>query len=80
MARIKFEEASQEAFEAFADEVAEEADFMSMTYHDAPIMGAPYILINMGKGMSAYPLIVEAGDELVTADSAVWIERKNSGW
>lgn len=76
MARIKFEEATQEAFEVFADEAAEALPEASLTYHPTPMLGEPYIVVQVPNedGFGTYPLIVDVGDVLVVSDKGVRVD------
>lgn len=65
MTKIKFEEATQEAFEAFADEVAEVAPEINLTFYPTPMMGEPYIVVRVPGEFGGYPLIVDVEDSLV---------------
>jgi hypothetical protein len=79
-AKVKFREISQEAFEAFADEVAEHNDDLLMTYHEKTLLGLPYVLVRVPHGPDGfgfYPLCVEAGDYLCIGETECWVECDN---
>lgn len=75
--RIRFEEATQESFEVFADEVAAEIPDAEVTYHDKPIFGRPYIMIRNKPDdlWEAWTLCLDEGDYLCISDNNNWVER-----
>lgn len=76
-AKVKFAEASQEAFEAFADEVYEHRIDLDLTYHSKTILGLPYVLVKVPDEFGHYPLCVEAGDYLCIGETECWVECDN---
>lgn len=76
--RIRFPEATQESFEAFADEVAEHLPAANVTYQDKPIFGLPYIWVrhNMDDYWYGWVLCLDAGQELCIGESEndCWVE------
>ena len=75
--KVKFREVSQEAFEAFADEVAEHAPEVVLTYHEKTLLGLPYVLAKVPDDFGFYPLCVEAGDYLCIGETECWVECDN---
>jgi hypothetical protein len=76
--RIGFPEATQEAFEAFADEVAAVLPKAEVTYQDEPWFGNPYIIVmNHDKNpWESYTLTVDIGQELCIGEHGSWVEPK----
>jgi hypothetical protein len=74
--RITFTEATQEAFEVFADEVAEQIPEAVSVFHDTPIFGGPYVMVHYKSGdpWDAWVLSVDAGEDLCIADRLYWVE------
>jgi hypothetical protein len=75
--KVKFAEVSQESFEAFADEVAEHAPDVMLTYHEKTLLGLPYVLVKVPDEFGWYPLCVEAGDYLCIGETGCWVECDN---
>lgn len=68
----EFRAATQEGFEAFADEITEIAVVhVSVEFQDKPVLGMPYALVWVAG--SRLPLIVDEGQALCTAHGEFWV-------
>lgn len=65
---ITFDSATQEGFEAFADEVAAELPDARIEFQDRPLFGPKYAIVHVKQEFGSYPLILEEGDTLCIGD------------
>ena len=71
-----FEAADIEHFAAFADWMAEHLPMAEVTFHDKPMMGKPYVQINIRdiwEPMESYTLMLDEGRTFNIGESEAWI-------
>ncbi|UDL16654.1 hypothetical protein SEA_ATUIN_261 [Arthrobacter phage Atuin] len=76
--RIAFDAATQEAFEVFADEVAEHLPKAEVTFQDKPIVGSPYIWVrhNIDDHWNGWVFSIDQGQSLCIGENEndCWVE------
>jgi len=73
---IEFRHATQEGFEAFADEL-HEVELIAppeVTFQDRPFLGKPYVLLRFGELYDRTTLIVDEGQSLYINEKDIWVK------
>lgn len=72
-AEINLDGTTPEKFEAFINDVAAELPDAVCVVQDKPIMGEPYVIVQVKQEYGFYPLIVEWGQSLYLGEERVWV-------
>lgn len=75
---IQFTSATQEGFEAFADEVAEALPDSVVEFQDKPVFGPCYAIVKVKQEYGHYPLVVDAGDTFCIGDENAWVRKTDA--
>lgn len=75
---ITFDSATQEGFEAFADEVAAELPDARIEFQDKPLFGPKYAIVHVKEEFGYTPLVLDEGETLSIEGDVVRVLRSRA--